>query len=340
MVEKFEYVGVISPFDLVNTSLKREAIFFDKIAVPNVLKDFILKDTLLTCPIRSIEYLIESGIIFDPVMEYIGETKYLKKIGQDIYTQRLKIIAQKEHALAEELKFPIETHTAPNLTSLFEILPKALLATFERVGKQLQYRLGIPFQKVGASIIRFKNQLDYDRRGIAIDLRNRFSINAFPLYSDNMALNDDFVSGKDDIVKLVVEQLPEPDYDSVSWERIIDFRNDPETKKLLTYLRHWITDTAKKDITYNDLLDEILYYCAKYEEHIKLHKMKIKSGVLETLLMIPAEMLEGVVRLKPTKVVKALFTFNKQKVELLEEEKKAPGRDLAYLIKSKDEFGN
>jgi len=51
-------------------------------------------------------------------------------------------------------------------------------------------------------------------------------------------------------------------------------------------------------------------------------------------------MVEGMVRLKPTKVVEALFTFNKKKVELLEEEKKAPGRDLAYLIKSKDEFGN
>ena len=91
---------------------------------------------------------------------------------------------------------------------------------------------------------------------------------------------------------------------------------------------------------YNDILEEMLYYCTKYEEHIRLYKMKLKHGVLETLLMIPAEMVEGVIRLKPTKIVKALFTFKRQKVELLEQEKKAPGRDLAYLFKSKDEFGN
>lgn len=340
MVVNPEYIGVISPFDLLKTSLKREAIFFDKIAIPNVLSKFILKDSLLACPIRSIEYLIDAGIIIDPVKEYIGEANYLKGIGIDLYEKRLKEIENKENALAQELEFPIQTYSARNLISLFEILPKAIKQTFERVGKQLQYKFGIPFQRFGASIVRFKNRLDYDRRGISIDLQNNFSLNAFPVYSDRTSLNDDFVSGKDDIIKIVIEQLPEPDYESVSWERIIDFRSDPETKKLLTYLRHWITDRSNKAASSNDVLEEMLYFCAKYEEHINLHKMKFKHGVLETLLMIPAEMIEGVIRLQPTKTVKALFTFKRQKVELLEQEKEAPGRDLAYLFKARDEFDN
>ncbi len=340
MIVNPEYVGVISPFDLLKTSLKREAIFFDKIAIPNALSEFILKDSLLACPIRSIEYLIDAGIIIDPVKDYIGETSYLKSIGQDLYEKRFKEIENRENGLAQELEFPIQTHYAQNTKSLIKILPKAVIETFERVGKQIQYKFGIPFQKFGASIVRFKNQLDYDRRGIAIDLQNNFSLNAFPVYSDSTALNDDFVSGKDEIIKLVIEQLPEPDYESVAWERIIDFRNDPETKKLLNFLRHWITDRSKKEGSSKDILEEMSYYCAKYEEHINLHKMKLKYGVFETLLMIPAEMIEGVIRLKPTKTVKALFTFKRQKVELLEQEKKAPGRDLAYLFKAKDEFDN
>ena len=68
--------------------------------------------------------------------------------------------------------------------------------------------------------------------------------------------------------------------------------------------------------------------------------MKLKHGVFETLLMIPAEIIEGVIRLKPTKTVKELYTFKRQKVELFEQEKKAPGRDLAYLFKARDEFDN
>jgi hypothetical protein len=47
---------------------------------------------MLSCPIRSIEYLIDSGIIIDPVKKYIGENgenNYIKKIGKDIYQDRL-----------------------------------------------------------------------------------------------------------------------------------------------------------------------------------------------------------------------------------------------------------
>lgn len=339
MIINPEYIGVISSFDLLSTSLKREAIFFDKIAIPNVLSEFTLKNSLLACPIRSIEYLIDAGIIIDPVKEYIGETHYLKSIGQDLYKKRLEVIYTKEKALAKELELQIQTYSAENLTAFIENLPNAILNEFERIGKKIQYKFGIPFQKFGASIVCFKNQLDYDRRGIAIDMQNRFSLNAFPLYSDETALNDDFVSGKDEIVKLVIEQLPEPDYENVAWEKILEFRSDPETKRLLNYLRHWISDHSKKEASWQELLEEILYYCSKYEEHIQLHKMKSKSCVLETLLMIPAEMIEGVIRLKPTNIVKTLFTFKRQKVELLEQEKIAPGRDLAYLIKARDEFG-
>jgi len=67
--------------------------------------------------------------------------------------------------------------------------------------------------------------------------------------------------------------------------------------------------------------------------------MKVNYGILETLLMTTAEILEGLVRLKPTQTVKALFTFKRQRLQLLEAELKAPGRDLAYLIKAKEEFG-
>jgi len=56
-------------------------------------------------------------------------------------------------------------------------------------------------------------------------------------------------------------------------------------------------------------------------------------------LMIPAEVLEGLVWRKPTQMVKALFTFKRQRLQLREAELKAPGRDLAYLIKAKQEFG-
>lgn len=339
MNKQVDYIGIISPFDLLKTSLKREVLFFDKIAIPNVLKDFIFKDILLECPIRAIEYLIDAGIIIDPVKDFLGDDLYLKKIGQDIYEQRLNEIDKKERHLAKELKsVPAGISFPTDLRSFFEMKSKNLKDIFIRFGQHLQYKVGLPFLKIGVSFARFGEQLDYDRRGMANDLRQKFSVNAFPAYSDNVVFNDDFIDGQNDVVKLVIESLPEPDYESVSWEQIIDFRNDPESKMLLKYLRHWITGFSKQEATYNNLFEELTYYCAKYEEHIRLHKMKLTNGVLETLLMIPVEMIEGVIRLKPTKTLDALFKFKKQKVQLLEQEMKAPGRDLAYILKARDRF--
>lgn len=338
MIEKNEYVGVVSPFDLISTSLKKEALFFDKIAIPNVLNNFFLRDSMLNCPIRSIEYLIESGIIIDPVHDYIGEKNYLKKTGKELHENRLNVIAERELALKDELLAPLETYPVSDLNSLIENLPKNLVSYFKRIGMQLTHQYGVPLSKFVSSIQQFKEQLDYDRRGIAIDLNVNHNINAYPVYNKEIALSDDFQMGKDQVINLVIEQLPEPDYEQISWEKIIDFRNEPETKKLRTYLRKWISDSAKNCFTHNEIVENIEYYCAKYEEHISLHKMKIKHGVIETLLMIPAEMLEGIVRLKPTQTVKALFAFKKANIQLLEKEKDAPGRDLAYILKCKAEF--
>ena len=338
MFEKNEYVGVISPFDLMSTSLKKETIFFDKIAIPNVLNNYFLRDTMLDCPIRSIEYLIDSGIIIDPVQDYIGEKNYLKKTGKELHKSRLKVIAEREHALENELRTPLETYPMSDLNSLIENLPKNIVSHSKRIRAQLSHQYGVPVSKFVSSIQQFKDQLDYDRRGIAIDLNRNHNINAYPVYANEVVLSDDFKAGKDHVINLVIDQLPEPDCKQVSWERIIDFRNDPETQKLRTYLRKWISDTAKSDLTHNEIVEHMEYYCTKYEEHINLHKMKIKHGVLETLLMIPAEMLEGIVMLKPTQTVKALFAFKKANLQLLEQEKNAPGRDLAYILRCKDEF--
>jgi hypothetical protein len=338
MFEQNEYIGVISPFDLMSTSLKKEAIFFDKIAIPNVLNNFFLRDTMLDCPIRSIEYLIDSGIIIDPVHAYIGEKKYLKKIGKDLHNRRLELISERERALKNELRIPREVYPMSDLNSLIENLPKNIISNIKRIGAQLSHQYGVPISKFISSIHQFNDQLDYDRRGIAIDLSRRHNLNAHPVYAEKNVLNDDFKAGKDHVINLVIEQLPEPDCEKIAWEKIIDFRSDPVTQKLRTYLRKWISDTAKSNLALNEIVESMEYYCAKYEEHINFHKMKTKNGSLETLLMIPAEMLEGVIRLKPTQTVKALFAFKKANIELLEQEKNAPGRDLAYILKCKDEF--
>lgn len=338
MTNLLPYVGVLSPFDLLKTSLKREALFFDTLAIPNIQSNFFLKPLLTQCPIRSIEYLIESGIVLDPVDKYLGKETYLKKIGKNIYEERLRDIGQRDLTLSEALKKPMNLPSTSTDGSLLDYLSYQWGEAFKRIFMSLEKEIGIPLQKFGLSIMLFKNQLDYDRRALACDLREKHAINAFPIYSSNLILNDDFIKGEDEVVRFALKSVPEPDFETTPWEQILDFRNDSDTKKLLAYFRHWLSEIRKKSLTYRELSEELEYFCHKYEEHIKVQKMKVNRGTLETLLMIPAEMIEGVVHLKPTQAVKALFTFKRQRLALREAEMKAPGRDLAYLIKVREEF--
>ena len=333
-----ENIGVLSPFDLLFTSLKREFLFFDKIAIPNVLKDFIFKDTLIQCPIRAIEFLLQNEIIIDPVANYVGVESYLKRINSEIFAARRKQLKERERDLAIELDKPIEIDPSFKNNPIIRLIPEDFLKAVLRLRVMFEHSIGVPLTNFAISIAAFMQQLDYDRRGIAADLRSSFRLNAYPLYSQQIDLENDFISGNDDVITLIMDNLPEPDYDSVSWEQLIDFKNEPETQKRLLFLRHWITEFPKKGVSSREFLQELEYQIGKYKEHIELQKLKLNYGVLETLLIIPAEMLEGIIRLKPTQTVGALFKVKQQKINFLEKEACAPGRDLAYLIMAKERF--
>ncbi len=104
MITSSKYVGVLSPFDLLQTSLKREALFFDSIAIPNIKNEFFLNTHLTQCPIKAITYLIDNGIVSDPVDEFLRNRLYFKQIGHDLYDYRLKEIEAKDAVFSDRLK--------------------------------------------------------------------------------------------------------------------------------------------------------------------------------------------------------------------------------------------
>jgi len=333
-----EYVGVISPFDLLSTTLKREALYFDSIAIPNIEGECSFKGFLERNPDLSINYLIQKGVVFDPVQRYVGNDTYWKKIGRDVYDERLDRIEHLDARLASELKRRPKLPPFPSGQSLGEIFSYPWSNAIARFFLGFERYIGVPLSKVGFILWLFGSQWDYDRRRLAADLRIEHSVNAFPLYSSNMVLIDDFIEGKNEVIRAAIRSIPEPDLDSVPWEEILNFRNHEENKQLLCFFRHWASEVAQKQLTAQQLHEEIEYYCAKYKEYIAKKKMKVRYSTLETLLMVPARVVEGLLGLKPTQAVEALFTFRKQHVELREAELKAPGRDLAYLLKVREEF--
>ena len=72
---------------------------------------------------------------------------------------------------------------------------------------------------------------------------------------------------------------------------------------------------------------------------MKIHKMRTKFSALEKNIAIPFDIIENLVKLKFGKFAKSLISFKHRKVELMDAELKSPGREISYLIQTKQKFG-
>lgn len=81
----------------------------------------------------------------------------------------------------------------------------------------------------------------------------------------------------------------------------------------------------------NEIEDKLELLIAEYEHHMKIHKMKIKRGTLQSLIVTPAELLEDLIKLKWGQVGQKLFSLRQHKIALLEAEASSPGREVAFV---------
>lgn len=131
--------------------------------------------------------------------------------------------------------------------------------------------------------------------------------------------------------------MPIPD-ESVPFEDIVSFRNDHDTISKLFSLRNWMNEIAKAKLTYHEIEDKCQVLINDYEKHMRLNKMKYRYGVIESLITVGPEFLENLVKIKWGKAAKNLFSFKHNRIRLLEAELKAPGSEIAFIVKAKEEF--
>lgn len=142
------------------------------------------------------------------------------------------------------------------------------------------------------------------------------------------------------VTSIVLDAFPLPD-ESATFEDIINFKEDPDTSRKRQLLQRWTHNLATKGVTSEkEIAQEIEWLLADYEEHMRLHKMKINRGTLETVFVTGAEIAEDLAKFKWGAAAKLLFSASHRKIELLEAEMKAPGRELAYISKARERFNS
>ena len=307
-----EIVAIIPAFKVTNPDkpivhpLKREALLFDKIALVNfeTLHDKRLKELVDPTVSQELFWLYEKGIVVNP-------EELLKGQGAEL-----------EELQTYERDYNVEIRRIYN--------------SFKRH----QGKKGAPPNFVANAVKTF----DIQARMVGIRLRKCCDMDAHPLLLQNLPDVQGRNVDKSEVLQILVKQLPTPS-DDTPWEEIEEFRMDPQSREKFMRLRNWMSDVARMKLKHSEVEDKLETLLLDYRNHMKLHKMKTRQGSLKTIVLAEAGLISGgwLTGLGPLPslvgaVVTPLFTIRQRQVVLMEEEQKAPGRDVAYIDQARRSF--
>jgi hypothetical protein len=142
---------------------------------------------------------------------------------------------------------------------------------------------------------------------------------------------------KTDILQIVLNQIPIPD-DSTPWEAILEFKKDHQSILKLKALKNWITDISKSHYTITEVIEKTDFLLEQYTECLRLHKLKSKVGLFQTIVISSGTFLENIAHLRFSEIAKFPFSFADKKIELLSYELGAPGHEIAYIYSTIEKF--
>jgi len=301
-----ESIAVIPPPFNNSASLKRLALMFDRVCVHHL--------DMISSPPRGMEsttaflasqarYLIENGIAFEPPKTSF-EGLILDYSGKK---DRIKISYPGIPPMIIKFKYKKKADRMD-----------AILNAFVRSHGHLEDQL---------------------TRIYSCELRSEYGMETYPIVKGALRSAEGFDKQKSDILTIVIGALPEPS-DSVPWDQILDYRNDPDSRCKFLALRNWMIDMAHANYSPVELTQKLEYLIDQYEQHLKLHRMKTNARSLETILVAGAEFVENLTRLRFSRIAKGLFTIRHQRIALHEAELTVPGREVAYIAKARESFSS
>lgn len=138
-------------------------------------------------------------------------------------------------------------------------------------------------------------------------------------------------------LSIILNQFPTLDENN-DIQRVIEFKKDKDASLKLLRLRDWVADLSLKNIDEKYIIQKLEYLTKEYEDQITLYKLRFNRGLLETVVVLGADVLGNLVSFQWGKAAKAFFDLNRQKLLLSEAEKKAVGKEVAYIHKVQETF--
>ena len=147
----------------------------------------------------------------------------------------------------------------------------------------------------------------------------------------------DRVVSRDDLYEIIISGIPIA-RDNVPWTDILSFRAEAASQQQQRALRLWISEVTNGKLSFGEAVDRIEYLKDEYRSHMKGAGIKTGTATLKTIVVGTAELIEGAFKLKLKALAELPFRVIESKAELMEAERNAPGRPLAYVVRAEDAF--
>jgi hypothetical protein len=139
------------------------------------------------------------------------------------------------------------------------------------------------------------------------------------------------------ILDVVFHSLPIPTED-VSLEELLLFKRDENHR--LRRLVIWLLRQIRKEVDADLLRLEIEEMIASYSAEMQVHRITHEIGTLRTLVSVPLEVVQALIRLKPKDALDALYSVRLHKAALTAAEAKAPGKEVAYVAVARERYSS
>jgi len=175
-------------------------------------------------------------------------------------------------------------------------------------------------------------------RAFAIPLRTVAKMNAVPVTFDWDPIPDE-PSTRAVVLQIVIKRMPLPN-EGCSLEDIIDFRERAKSEGLFQSLRVWINKLASAQKPAVEVSDELEDLISRYERAMRLAKKVKNTGLVRTLVATTAEIAAQLVTFQWSKLATSVCEVSSKEIEFMRDEMNAPGREVAYIVRARERFGN
>ena len=322
------FVGVLHPSMVTKDVLKRHFLYFDEFHIPGLK---LFKWHLSESENEEDHYNLQN-------LEYLESVKVIRSIDMPV-DEIDKLILDANVLQSEQIEEfdsyamlkPVSPFTAIGNVDRENInLSKVLFrnlnpSKFSGNVSPLSHPLvSNAFESIESDILSRAYSIGLNSKGVPTTpiIKNINYVNSNP-------------GGVETVIAIAVDKFPDLS-GAVPFAEIISFKEENYFLKL--ELRNWINEIVKVKLTAKEIEEKLEYLLEKYKCEIKQHKFDIGFDRFETIVKVPFEVAENLIRLKFSSAIGAIFNIKHRQVRLLKQEAKLEGKEVAYLHHAKTAF--